>query len=58
MPLYQYKCTACGHSFEKLQKHSDPSPLCPDCNKATEKQLTAPGHFDLRGGGYYQTDFK
>ncbi len=59
MPIYEYQCTSCGHSLEKLQKMSD-APLtdCPECGKpALEKQISAAG-FRLKGGGWYETDFK
>jgi len=59
MPIYAFECTACGHSFDKLQKLSDPDPeTCPSCAAASVKrQLTAPA-FRLAGGGWYETDFK
>lgn len=59
MPIYEYTCTDCGSTLEKLQKMSD-APLkdCPECGKATlEKQVSAAG-FRLKGGGWYETDFK
>ncbi|WP_042416925.1 FmdB family zinc ribbon protein [Comamonas aquatica] len=59
MPIYAYKCGACGHSKDVLQKMSD-APLtdCPACGAAAfSKQLTAPG-FQLKGTGWYATDFK
>ncbi len=59
MPIYEYQCTSCGHSLEKLQKMSD-APLtdCPECGQpALEKQISAAG-FRLKGGGWYETDFK
>ena len=59
MPIYEYRCAECGHELEKLQKISDP-PLaeCPACGKpALEKLVSAPG-FRLKGGGWYETDFK
>ena len=59
MPIYEYQCGACGHQLEKLQKISD-APLtdCPACDKAElTKLLSAPG-FRLKGGGWYETDFK
>lgn len=59
MPIYEYKCSACGHRFEELQKFSD-APLveCPVCHKpALKKQITEAG-FVLKGTGWYQTDFK
>jgi putative FmdB family regulatory protein len=59
MPIYAYKCSSCGHAQDVLQKMSD-APLtgCPQCHAETfAKQLTAPG-FQLRGSGWYATDFK
>lgn len=59
MPIYAYKCTSCGHAQDVLQKVSDaPLTVCPQCHAATyAKQLTAAG-FQLRGSGWYATDFK
>jgi len=59
MPIYAYKCAACGFAKDLLQKMSD-SPLteCPQCHKPSfSKQLTAAG-FQLKGSGWYATDFK
>jgi putative FmdB family regulatory protein len=59
MPIYEYRCASCGHTKDHLQKMSD-APLtdCPACGKATyAKALTAAG-FQLKGSGWYQTDFK
>jgi putative FmdB family regulatory protein len=59
MPIYAYKCSSCGKEQDVLRKISDP-PLttCPSCGKETfAKQLTAPG-FQLKGSGWYATDFK
>ncbi len=59
MPIYAYKCGSCGHAKDVLQKISD-APLtdCPECGKpAFSKQLTAAG-FQLKGSGWYATDFK
>lgn len=59
MPIYAYKCESCGHSKDVLQKMSD-TPLtdCPQCGAATfKKQLTAAG-FQLKGSGWYVTDFR
>lgn len=59
MPIYAYKCSACGHEQDVLQKLSD-APLtdCPQCGKAAfSKQLTAAG-FQLKGSGWYVTDFR
>lgn len=59
MPIYAYRCSACGHAKDVLQKLSD-APLtdCPACGApAFSKQLTAAG-FQLKGSGWYATDFK
>jgi putative FmdB family regulatory protein len=59
MPIYEYRCESCGHQQEFLQKVSDP-PLtdCTECGKPTfSKMLTAAG-FQLKGSGWYATDFK
>lgn len=59
MPIYEYRCTACGEVLEAIQKISD-APLvdCPECGKpALEKQVSASA-FRLKGGGWYETDFK
>lgn len=59
MPIYAYKCESCGHSMDALQKLSDaPLTVCPACGKhALNKQVTAAG-FQLKGSGWYATDFK
>jgi putative FmdB family regulatory protein len=59
MPIYAYKCSSCGHTKDALQKFSDaPLTVCPACGNATfAKQLTAPG-FQLKGSGWYVTDFR
>lgn len=59
MPIYAFECTQCGHSFDRLQKLSDPDPdTCPNCGAhAIKRQLTAPA-FRLSGSGWYETDFK
>ena len=59
MPIYAFECAACGHSFDRLQKMSDPDPAaCPACQAdAVKRQLTAPA-FRLAGSGWYETDFK
>ncbi|WP_432259201.1 FmdB family zinc ribbon protein [Cupriavidus sp. TMH.W2] len=60
MPIYAYRCDACGHGRDVLQKMSD-APLtdCPSCGTAGafKKQLTAAG-FQLKGSGWYATDFR
>ena len=59
MPIYAYRCEACGHAQDVLQKLSDPLlDTCPACGaRAFAKQLTAAG-FQLKGSGWYATDFK
>lgn len=59
MPIYAFRCEACGHSFDRLQKLSDPDPAeCPECNaRSVKRQVTAPA-FRLAGSGWYETDFK
>lgn len=59
MPIYAFACADCGHTFERLQKLSEPDPQhCPACNaEAVRRQLTAP-QFRLAGSGWYETDFK
>jgi len=59
MPIYEYKCSACGHQEDHLQKLSEPAlTKCPACGKKKyEKQLTAAG-FQLKGSGWYASDFK
>ena len=59
MPIYAYKCNACGHEQDVLQKMSDPVLTdCPECGQsAYAKQVTAAG-FQLKGSGWYVTDFR
>jgi len=59
MPIYAYKCDSCGFSRDRLQKLSDPLLTeCPSCGKSSfAKQLTSAG-FQLKGSGWYATDFK
>ena len=59
MPIYEYRCSACGHQEDHLLKLSDaPLTKCPACGKKKyEKQLTAAG-FQLKGSGWYASDFK
>src|SRR5712691_2702257 len=59
MPIYEYRCTSCGFQKEYLKKISDPvMTLCPECHQQTfSKMLTAAG-FQLKGSGWYATDFK
>jgi putative FmdB family regulatory protein len=59
MPIYEYRCDECGHQDEHLQKLSEAQlSVCPACNKPSyKKQLSAAG-FQLKGSGWYATDFK
>jgi putative FmdB family regulatory protein len=59
MPIYAYKCASCGHAKDVLQKMADtPLSVCPACGEASfQKQLTAAG-FQLKGSGWYVTDFR
>ena len=59
MPIYEYKCASCGHTLEAIQKFSDAALSdCPTCGKPSlKKQISAAG-FQLKGGGWYATDFK
>jgi len=59
MPFYEYQCTKCGHDEEVLQKISDkPLKKCPACGKLTMKKKVSAAAFRLKGGGWYETDFK
>ena len=59
MPFYEYQCKSCGHDLEAMQKISDP-PLkkCPHCGKPQLQRLMSAPVFRLKGGGWYETDFK
>jgi putative FmdB family regulatory protein len=59
MPFYEYQCKSCGHDLEAMQKISDP-PLkkCPHCGKSQLERLMSAPVFRLKGGGWYETDFK
>src|ERR1700733_15897020 len=59
MPFYEYQCKNCGHTLEAMQKVND-SPLkkCPDCGKSQLTRLMSAPVFRLKGGGWYETDFK
>ncbi len=59
MPFYEYQCTKCGHEEEVLQKISDkPLKKCMACGKSTMKKKVSAAAFRLKGGGWYETDFK
>jgi putative FmdB family regulatory protein len=59
MPIYEYECQACGQLTEVIQKLSD-APLvdCQDCGEAAMKKKVSAAAFRLKGGGWYETDFK
>jgi putative FmdB family regulatory protein len=59
MPFYEYQCGACGHHHEELQKVSArPLRKCPACGRSALKRLVSAPVFRLKGGGWYETDFK
>jgi len=59
MPIYEYRCRACGFEKEYLQKLSDPAISdCPSCGKAEMAKLVSAAGFQLKGSGWYVTDFK
>jgi putative FmdB family regulatory protein len=59
MPIYEYRCTACQHKLEALQKFSDAQlTVCPQCGRDALTKLVSAAGFHLKGSGWYQTDFK
>jgi putative FmdB family regulatory protein len=59
MPIYEYRCSACGHHLEALQKMTEaPLRKCPRCGKSQLKRLVSAPQFRLKGSGWYETDFK
>ncbi|MGH8670373.1 MAG: FmdB family zinc ribbon protein [Burkholderiales bacterium] len=59
MPIYEYRCESCGHQEEFLQKASEaPLTECPVCHKPTFSKLLSAAGFQLKGSGWYATDFK
>ncbi|HYG54341.1 MAG TPA: zinc ribbon domain-containing protein [Burkholderiales bacterium] len=59
MPIYEYRCLECQHQEEHLQKVSDPVlTVCPSCGKAAYQKLLSAAGFQLKGSGWYATDFK
>src|ERR1700682_3166900 len=59
MPFYEYQCKNCGHDLEAMQKFSDtPLKKCPHCGKSQLQRLMSAPVFRLKGGGWYETDFK
>ena len=59
MPIYEYRCNECGHEVEALQKLSDaPLVACPACGKPALQKLVSAAGFQLKGSGWYVTDFR
>ena len=59
MPIYEYECKNCDHSFDELQKMNDASLVdCPSCGESALARLLSAPSFRLKGGGWYETDFK
>ena len=59
MPIYEYRCESCEHRLEKLQKMSEGDLVdCPECERPALKRLVSAAAFRLKGGGWYETDFK
>lgn len=59
MPIYEYRCSSCGHQQEYLQKVSDaPRTLCSHCGKESLAKMVTAAGFQLKGSGWYATDFK
>lgn len=59
MPIYEYRCTQCGHKLEALQKMSEaPLTHCPACGKDALTKLVSAAGFQLKGSGWYASDFR
>jgi putative FmdB family regulatory protein len=59
MPIYEYRCSSCGFQKEYLRKVSDPAlSVCPECGKSTFSKMLSAAGFQLKGSGWYATDFK
>jgi putative FmdB family regulatory protein len=59
MPIYEYRCSSCGHELEGMQKFSDPVlKRCPQCSNDALVKLVSAAGFQLKGGGWYATDFR
>lgn len=59
MPIYEYRCASCGYQKEYLLRMSDaPLTVCPECNKGTFNKMVTAAGFQLKGTGWYVTDFK
>ena len=59
MPIYEYRCDSCGYQKEHLRKMSDPLlTTCPECGKESYNKMLSAAGFQLKGNGWYATDFK
>lgn len=59
MPIYEYRCKGCGHELEVIQKITEePLKFCPECGQPQLNKLVSAAGFRLKGGGWYETDFK
>jgi len=59
MPIYEYRCNGCGHEMEIIQRMSDdPMKDCPVCEESELKKIISAAGFELKGNGWYETDFK
>jgi putative FmdB family regulatory protein len=59
MPIYEYRCSSCGHELEAMQKFSDAAlKQCPQCRADALVKLVSAAGFQLKGGGWYATDFR
>lgn len=59
MPIYEFVCEACGHRFDRLQRMSDADPdACPSCEQPSVRRLISLSSFQLKGSGWYVTDYK
>lgn len=56
--MFDFKCVACDHAFEKLVPAHDSCAPCPVCGRASDKVMSAPGGFKFVGSGFYETDYK
>ena len=58
MPIYDYRCDSCGYEFEELRSFSDDDPEeCPECGEDSVRRLISGGNFQLKGNGWYETDY-
>jgi putative FmdB family regulatory protein len=58
MPIYEYRCSACGHPFDKMQRVDAPDPACPACGSPETQRKVSLSAFHLKGTGFYATDYK